>query len=1038
MRPVRLVMRAFGPFAGEQVIDFRELGERAFFLVHGPTGAGKTTVLDAICFGLYGESTGDLRQPDHFRSTHADPQQETEVVFDFSLGREQYRVQRRPAQERAKKRGSGTTKIAAESTLWRRTGCRSDTEEGVPLATQPTKVTDQVKSLLGFESAQFRQVVVLPQGEFRRLLVADSKDREAILEQLFDVARYQSVQDVLKRGAEALRHDYERRRDKRATLLEQAGAESVAELTSRLEAVASGIEAARAEQVRTTAAAEAARLALEAGRTRAGRLEALRDAEVRLAAHGERSAEFANERARLDAALRAEPVLPIADAASRRGEERRKAAKEAEAAQRTLEGAAGDRDRAGQALEGEQARAAEREDAALERQRLEEIAKGAEDLRAAREALAGVERTEEESRKSLDALREKLESARGETEKGVVVEREATAQAAQLDAAVQRTQRAESRLANAGALGEKRRALNTAEEERTAAATALAAAERAVSEAVDADALLREAARLGRAVMLARELVSGDPCPVCGAADHPAPASAAHAKGGEALKVPDDESLRRAERALDASRTALQRSQVAHSEAESRAVGLRAEVETLDLGLREGGALPAEAEASSETRQAHFEAELDAARKVEQAARAAQGDLERIARARGDLEREIAGLRSQEKELEPLQREAASRLGACRGIVQEHEQRIAEALRAPGAVEAALRDARARERELTEALEKARKAANDADVAFSKAEATEAGERKRSGEAQALLEREQAALATALDGAGFADLGELSDARLEVEARGALEQRIRDYAEAGERLEGELGAARSAADGVEAPDLQALDAADEAARSIADAATLRLGELGRERSDLVRLERQLGQLGRDLDALDERHQTLGRLAEVATGSNPRRLTFQRFVLAAFLDEVLELASDHLRQMTNGRFALHRAIEVRDKRAQSGLDLVVNDSYSGDDRPVATLSGGESFLAALALALGLADVVQRHAGGIHLEAIFIDEGFGSLDSQSLDLAISTLIDLESGGRMVGVISHVSELRERISTRLELSTDRSGSHAEFIVG
>ncbi|MBW2713462.1 MAG: SMC family ATPase, partial [Deltaproteobacteria bacterium] len=184
-----------------------------------------------------------------------------------------------------------------------------------------------------------------------------------------------------------------------------------------------------------------------------------------------------------------------------------------------------------------------------------------------------------------------------------------------------------------------------------------------------------------------------------------------------------------------------------------------------------------------------------------------------------------------------------------------------------------------------------------------------------------------------------------------------------------------------------------------------------------------------------LQQLRSRYSALGDIAKKANGDNPLRLTFQRFVLAAFLDNVLELASVSLRKMSKGRYHLRRAEESQDKRSAGGLDLVVFDAQTGVERAVSTLSGGESFLASLALALGLAEVVQHYAGGIKLDAIFIDEGFGTLDADALDLAISTLLELRQGGRMVGVISHVTELRERIQTQLEIQTTRQGSTTQF---
>jgi len=177
---------------------------------------------------------------------------------------------------------------------------------------------------------------------------------------------------------------------------------------------------------------------------------------------------------------------------------------------------------------------------------------------------------------------------------------------------------------------------------------------------------------------------------------------------------------------------------------------------------------------------------------------------------------------------------------------------------------------------------------------------------------------------------------------------------------------------------------------------------------------------------------------LGHIADVANGKNALGITFQRFVQISLLDDVLLAASKRLKIMSKGRFYLRRAAERVDRRTTGGLDLVVDDAYTGKTRPVATLSGGESFLASLSLALGLADVVQSYAGGVRLDTIFIDEGFGSLDSESLDLALRSLIDLQEGGRLVAIISHVEDLKERIDARLEVTASRTGSSARFVIG
>jgi exonuclease SbcC len=240
MRPLRLVMRAFGPYAGEQVLDFSVLGSRACFLVHGPTGAGKTCILDAICFALYGEASGGERDARRLRSDHAEATTPTEVVFDFSLGAERYRVSRSPEQERPKARGTGTTVQGPKACLWRRTAAVDADDAGELLATQPRQVDAEIERLLGFRRDQFTQVVVLPQGKFRELLNADSKGREEILQLLFQTEIYRRIEELLKDRAREARDALEEVEAKRRFVLEEARVATGEELEAQRQARAPG------------------------------------------------------------------------------------------------------------------------------------------------------------------------------------------------------------------------------------------------------------------------------------------------------------------------------------------------------------------------------------------------------------------------------------------------------------------------------------------------------------------------------------------------------------------------------------------------------------------------------------------------------------------------------------------------------------------------------------------------------------------------------------------------------------------------------
>jgi len=284
--------------------------------------------------------------------------------------------------------------------------------------------------------------------------------------------------------------------------------------------------------------------------------------------------------------------------------------------------------------------------------------------------------------------------------------------------------------------------------------------------------------------------------------------------------------------------------------------------------------------------------------------------------------------------------------------------------------------------------------------------------------------------------AGTNAQAELARACLPPERLDELEREVRDYQAAVRAVCDRVVRAAEAARGLEPPELEALEQAQQDTREIAAEVTGQRGELVAELRRLDDWLAELVELGAARQAQDAEYGVVGRLSEVAAGRNGPGMTLQRFVLAALLDEVLAAASQRLKLMSKGRYLLSRARERADRRLASGLDLLVDDAYTGTSRPVNTLSGGESFLASLSLALGLSDVVQSYAGGIRLESIFIDEGFGSLDPEALDLAIRTLHDLQRGGRLVGIISHVPELKEQIDVRLEIEPGRAGSTARFV--
>jgi exonuclease SbcC len=282
----------------------------------------------------------------------------------------------------------------------------------------------------------------------------------------------------------------------------------------------------------------------------------------------------------------------------------------------------------------------------------------------------------------------------------------------------------------------------------------------------------------------------------------------------------------------------------------------------------------------------------------------------------------------------------------------------------------------------------------------------------------------------------FAGDAEYSAALLEPDALAALEQQVRDYQDALLLARGAHREAQAKIVGHSRCDLALLTQTELDRRARCDAAIADLSALGERHGALSGLMEGLEALAREQAALEADYAIAGRLSQVATGNNVYRMNLQRFVLSVLLEDVLIEANHRLKLMSKGRYAFQRRAEGGDRRSKAGLDLDVEDAYTGTQRAVATLSGGESFMAALSLALGLSDVVQAHSGGIRLDTLFVDEGFGSLDPDSLELAIRTLIDLQAAGRTVGIISHVPELKEQIAAQVVVESGVNGSRLRVV--
>ncbi|WP_327682771.1 SMC family ATPase [Kitasatospora sp. NBC_00458] len=1026
MRLHRLTVTAFGPFAGTETVDFDALAAGGLFLLRGATGAGKSSVLDAVCYALYGEVPG-TRRANRLRSDHADPGRLTSVRLELTLGGRRLEVTRLPEQLRPKKVGKGTTVERAQTLLreWSTDGGDGAAGSGTggadggggpgwrAVSKSHQEAGEEIHRLIGMSRDQFCQVVLLPQGDFARFLRADSEERGKLLRRLFDTERFQSVESWLaeqRRAQESAVQAGRRRLRDLASKAEQAagpGAEPAAgwvpaeddpgasagvpagtEPTTGVLGWAAVLRGGAAEQLAVAdaalAGAEEAHREAQRARTGAEQLADRQQRHRRAAAEAARLAEDeparAADRRRLTAALAAvgvESVLHLRDAAANA----HRAAREEEHRHRASLGGLDGPDGEGRVLahaEAEELAGAERRLRA-ELVRLE--AAGADERRCA-ELDAAQASLAADRQRAEDLAEEAADWLAGFGTRFAALQQE---QSAARDAAarVERLDARRGELTTRLAAARGRDALQ--QEVDRAAPRALALR----SDALDArrhSQDLRELRLTGMAAELAEQLRAGEPCRVCGSPEHPAPARRSGGQVGAADEERAQAAQAAAEQAADAAERELAGLRVRHAAASGAAgeEGTDALAEALGELEREHRAALRIAEGLGAVGQ-----RIERTTREQAARLAALGDARELSAA---LTARIGTLRTEREEL-------GGRVAAARGGAPSVAARAAALTRLTSAVSALAGSARA---------------------------GTEAAYRLKEAED----ELTRAALA-----AGFAGPADATAVLLRREERERLELRL-------ERHRAELTAAERRLAEPELASAAARPPADlPGTRARLDAATDRLRgahaarDAARARCDaLATIGRQLTELARSLAPALAGYGRINRLAALAAGTsteNRLRMRLESYVLAARLEQVAAAASDRLVRMSGGRYTLVHSDDRGTGNKRSGLALRVVDAWTGTERDTATLSGGESFFASLALALGLADVVTDEAGGMPLDTLFIDEGFGSLDEHTLEEVMDVLDGLRERDRAVGIVSHVADLRSRIPAQLLVRKGRHGS-------
>lgn len=1058
MRPRILEMRAFGPFADCQRIDFTELGDKPLFLINGPTGAGKTTILDAICFALYGKTTGNEREGSQMRCDNADDGLLTEVYFSFELGQKRYSIRRCPEQPRAKSRGEGFTLQKSEAELKR---LMPDGTEELLVASKVTDANACIEELTGLDVDQFRQVMVLPQGKFRELLLADSKEREKIFSQLFQTHIYRRIEERLKQQALEIKAKARDLQSRRAGILETAGVESLEQLTAEIAALSPALtEATGNKQKVSEALAQSAKM-LDNAKALTAEFERRKLLQTQLDALEQRRAEIELHQQTLEKARKAEKLLPSLKELQFRQQEWQQAkakeadyAKQLQSAEQRLKQATDDK--ATLAELDEHANKLRRELEQLDKLQpaINELKQLTEEHELGLVEFGRLERAEQQSRTELEQWQQqqqklKLEAnelfssaeRQGPLHQALAALNTRLEKTEQLGHIKQKWQQAQVSLQQAEAYGHQCKA------ERQSAETE--------------HQRLQLAWHTGQAAILAAKLQPGQPCPVCGGLEHTAPAEMAQDIPGEAE--------------LNRARDAEQQATARHEAARSDYRHIKRQTEELQLELQR---LSAELQAFIA---ADFTTDVTTDVKTEATTKAkVDAAMDGDSYAKADLASEIDRLVSRRRQLlnELQQAEAAqTRLNDCRQQLQQAEQQVEQrlkhretqlqqlqqlreqlgltgarkdaalaalpneyhALAAEAALELMARQLEQKQSEWQQLKQRQQDINQQYTEAVSQHKAlmqalTSGSE--DSARAEQFAIKAQHALDDALKQSGFADRKALEQAQLNEAQMQALAEKIEAWRTQHSELQALLKAMDERLAGQSLPELGQLENLWQQQQQQLAEAESAWQTLNNRMQSLKGTEAQLNKEALAAQALEQEYALIGTLSDVANGNSHSKVSLQRFVLSVLLDDVLLEASRRLALMSKGRYRLLRKEDRAKGNKASGLELEVEDAYSSKVRPVATLSGGESFMAALSLALGLSDVVQAYAGGIKLDTLFIDEGFGSLDQDSLELAVRTLMDLQSSGRMIGVISHVSEMKEQISCRIDISKHALGSSIRLV--
>ena len=1026
MKPISLTIEAFGPYRDSVTLDFSELQNHSMFLISGPTGAGKTSILDAMVYALYGEPSGEVRKIDAIRSDFAEPERMTRVDFSFAIGDTQYRIERLPKQMVAKKRGTGMREQNASATVYE----MKDGEWKV-IATSAAAIRDTIQHIIGFRKNQFLQVVLLPQGEFRKLLVASTNEREELLHTLFRTDLYRKLQEAIKSAYDDAKAGIEGNLMKQSALIQSIPHD---EDTSVL----------TIEHVRGL---------LKNRGSRRNALVVERDEAVKVvdlfntlrnewALYNQAQQSLARAMSQLDLVKAKEPertqlrekVQFLTSLTP--SYELYKQFSDKQVVLKTLETALSEAKKGVESAFQHEFKCTENHDV---------LASQAETIQVKRTTLAQLQQQSEKFdelallNKELITLKRNLKTqdceksdAALQVQHKLVADLEVTLVEArkQFQAnskALESIPRIQEQLSQLQRYSELIVQKEKIQNDVDAKDRSLAAIDESVKTSKVQLERLEHLMAEGRAFELVHLVVDNEPCPVCGSTEHPQLASRPELyptkEEIESARAVRDEALQKQASEIGQKETLVIRLHELDEEVNGQVSKLTSSIEDFSEDIFDSiqqdllsqmnrlTALHSDTEQLSKTIATNEDALSLAKEKLAKLETAHKELLERL----HDLEIQISSVQAKidalSKSLPTTDLDAwQKQIESLETEINAYDEQVEVCKTNLEVAREQLNAKRGRLETLSVQVEAETKSL---DLIYK--------EYTKSLKSTSLCEDDFVEV--------LGDYKALDTFRTELHA----------LDEAFNKAQAVYDAALKATEAVVKPSNSVSDEVYDAAVVHRDTVVGNLAAWDKETKHIETTLEALEELDIAMGEARNEVEFLSRLNDLANGGEQgfKNVTFERYVLGAILDEVVYAANLRLQKMSRSRYSLERSDYTGGGRGKQGLDLAVMDAFTGQSRPANTLSGGETFLASMALALGLADVIQSYAGGIHMDTMFIDEGFGTLDPDTLDLAMETLVQLQSSGRLIGMISHVPELKTRIPAHLEVTRADDGSTAKFVI-